>query len=162
MADGVSPVPRPAARVVLCDALGRVLLFRARFAGREFWIMPGGGLNAGESPADGACRELWEETGIRAMPSDLVWVWTRSHVFEFRGLVYDQQERYYLLRLDVPPAITYDNWEDDERNDLVEHRWWTVDEIAASAEVFAPRRLAELLRALLADGPPAAPFDVGV
>jgi 8-oxo-dGTP pyrophosphatase MutT (NUDIX family) len=156
------PIPRPAARVVVCDAVGRVLMFKARFAGRQFWLTPGGGLNPGETHEEAACRELWEETGLRVNGGELTYIWTRTHVFEFKGRLYDQQERYYLLRLDEPPAITYENWEEEERSDLLEHRWWTPDEIEASDEVFAPRRLGALLRELLANGSPLAPFDVGV
>jgi hypothetical protein len=40
-------------------------------------------------------------------------------------------------------------------------RWWTLEEIEESEEEFAPTRLAGLLRALLADGPPGEPIDVG-
>ena len=41
-------------------------------------------------------------------------------------------------------------------------RWWTQEELAASDELFAPRRLPELVAALLRDGPPGEPVDVGV
>ena len=137
-------------------------MFRARFGGREFWITPGGGLNTGETPEQGAARELWEETGLRCDHADLVCVWMRSHVFEFRGRLIDQQERYYLLPCNAGPEITYANWEEDERNDLLEHQWWTADEIEASDEVFVPRRLGRLLRELLHGGAPDEPFDVGL
>ena len=40
--------------------------------------------------------------------------------------------------------------------------WWKADEIAASSDVFAPRRLAQLLRDLLEHGSPPEPLDVGV
>ena len=157
-------IPRPAARVLLCDGEGRILMFKARFEGRgrHFWITPGGGLNDGETHLEAAARELWEETGLRYADVPLQCVWTRSHTFEFRGRLIDQQERYYLLRVDEVPEITYENWEEDERNDLVEHRWWTVEEIEASGEDFVPRRLAMLLGALLRDGAPPEPFDVGI
>ena len=162
MTEETRVVPRPASRVLLCDPEGRILLFRARFAGREFWITPGGGMNAGETPVTVALRELWEETGLRCEPEALACVWTRSHLFEFRGQMIDQQECYYLLRCELGPAITHANWEEEERNDLLEHRWWSADEIEAPGEVFVPRRLGPLLRELLRDGVPAEPFDVGL
>lgn len=160
--DSDEPEPRPAARVLLCDPEGRILMFRARLDEREFWITPGGGLNADETHEMAAIRELWEETGIQASPEVLKCVWTRSHVFEFRGRLIDQREQYFLLRCDAAPAIAYDNWEEEERNDLLEHRWWTADAIQASEEVFAPRDLGRLLQELLREGPPAAAFDVGI
>jgi hypothetical protein len=42
-----------------------------------------------------------------------------------------------------------------------EHRWWTAAEIAASDELFAPSRLAELLTDVLEYGPPPRLLDVG-
>jgi hypothetical protein len=42
-----------------------------------------------------------------------------------------------------------------------EWRWWTVAELHATDDELVPRDLAARLEALLADGPPAAPVDVG-
>jgi 8-oxo-dGTP diphosphatase len=43
---------------------GRVLLCRHEKAGREYWLLPGGGVNAGESLVNALHRELTEEIGI--------------------------------------------------------------------------------------------------
>ena len=43
-----------------------------------------------------------------------------------------------------------------------QHRWWSVDEIAQSSDVFAPRRLADAVRELQQQGVPTQPVDVGV
>ena len=44
---------------------GRVLLCRHEKAGRgEYWLLPGGGVNAGESLVSALHRELFEEVGI--------------------------------------------------------------------------------------------------
>ena len=158
------PIPRPASRVLLCDGLGRILLFKAQFEGRGrwFWITPGGGVNDGETHEEAAIRELWEETGVQIDSSELTCVWTRSHTFEFRGRLIEQRERYYFARCEFEPAISYANWEEYERDDLSEHRWWILEEIEASDEDFAPRRLGSLLRDLLHNGCPTEPFDVGL
>jgi 8-oxo-dGTP diphosphatase len=43
---------------------GRVLLCRHEKPGKEYWLLPGGGVNAGESLATALLRELDEEVGI--------------------------------------------------------------------------------------------------
>jgi 8-oxo-dGTP diphosphatase len=43
---------------------GRVLLCRHEKPGREYWLLPGGGVNSGESLPEALQRELAEELGI--------------------------------------------------------------------------------------------------
>jgi hypothetical protein len=39
-------------------------------------------------------------------------------------------------------------------------RWWSIEEIERSSEVFVPNKMAELLRALREQGAPPSPIDV--
>ena len=43
----------------------RILLCRHEKPGKEYWLLPGGGVNAGESLADALHRELGEEVGLQ-------------------------------------------------------------------------------------------------
>ena len=43
---------------------GRMLLCRHEKPGKEYWLLPGGGVNSGESLVDALHRELGEELGI--------------------------------------------------------------------------------------------------
>ena len=78
MVEHVSP-PADAVRtdfvqVTLVDPRGRVLMQeRDEHAPvwPEMWCFPGGGLDRGEEPVEGACRELAEETGVVVAPEDL-------------------------------------------------------------------------------------------
>ncbi len=43
---------------------GRVLLCRQEKAGKEYWLLPGGGVDGGETLDEALRRELGEETGL--------------------------------------------------------------------------------------------------
>ena len=43
---------------------GRILLLRHAKGGGEVWLLPGGGVERGESLLRALQRELWEETGL--------------------------------------------------------------------------------------------------
>lgn len=154
---------RHAARIVLLDPDGRVFLqeIRASDLGDSVWITPGGGLAPGETHRDAALRELREEVGHT--PAELgPCVWVREHEFAFRGTHYRQRERFYLARTE-PFPVDSSQMEDIEREIVLSHRWWNVNDIEASTDiVFAPRLFAQYLRPLVTGGVPDEPIDVGV
>ena len=47
---------------------GSILLCRHEKAGRDYWLLPGGGVDSGESLVDALHRELGEELGIDDEP----------------------------------------------------------------------------------------------
>jgi 8-oxo-dGTP pyrophosphatase MutT (NUDIX family) len=157
------PWVRPAARVVVLDPDGRVLLFGSRGpdpvpgSAVLFWYTPGGGLEDGENLRDAAARELAEETGLVVAPHALEGpVWLRRHIWPWGDRIIDSRETFFAVRDVVhevaPTALT--EWEvfADEP-----HRWWSAAEIDASDEAFVPADLAERLRELAAgpfSGPP--------
>jgi ADP-ribose pyrophosphatase YjhB (NUDIX family) len=147
------PVGRPAARVLFVDARDRILLFRGGDPARPgpaWWFTPGGGLDPGETSAEGAARELREETGYVAGDLGPV-VFTETVEFGFDGVRYRQTQDFYLVR--VP------RWDVDtsgfsalERASVDTHRWWTLDELAHPTETVYPHGLHALLSRLLPTG----------
>lgn len=64
----------PSVTGVVFDAAGRMLL--VRHADRGIWVLPGGAIDPGETPADALVRELWEETGLHVEPAALLGVFS--------------------------------------------------------------------------------------
>lgn len=158
----MSSVPRlrNAVRAVVVDPDGGVLLVRLEFPHWTGWAAPGGGVDSGEKDEEALRRELAEETGLHEFELGPL-VWTRTHVLE-SGDWDGQVERYYLVRtpaFDPSPKLT---WAQLNAEFVTAIRWWSIEELDRSEELFAPRRLAELLRILLRDGAPTDPIDVGV
>jgi 8-oxo-dGTP pyrophosphatase MutT (NUDIX family) len=74
----------PSVSVALRDGDGRVLL--ARHAEGDVWLLPGGGVEPGETPADAAVREMWEETGLLVRLTRLVGVFGGpQHIVRYRN-----------------------------------------------------------------------------
>lgn len=85
---GAEPAtPREASTVVLIRPDRTIFLIR-RMRAMAFggmWAFPGGSLEAGETPADAAVREIEEETGVTLLPAALTpWHRWLTPVFEPR------------------------------------------------------------------------------
>jgi 8-oxo-dGTP pyrophosphatase MutT (NUDIX family) len=161
--DMTNAIVRPAARLIVIAPDDRVLLFKwthelLRSPSGSVWITPGGGLEGDETYEQAAMRELREETGI-TVPLGAC-VWTRRHVFPWRVAPIDQRERFFVVRV-ADTALSRDGWMPWEHEHQTEERWWSVDEIAASDEWFAPPALASLLPAVLRGEYGNEPIDVG-
>ena len=56
-----------------------ILMVRHVEPSRSYWTLPGGGIEAGETPAEAAVREVWEETGLRVRAVRLLWEGDYGH-----------------------------------------------------------------------------------
>ncbi len=65
--------PYPGGDAAIINAAGEMLLIQRK--DDLLWAMPGGLLEVGETPAEGTCREAWEETGVAVEPVALVGVY---------------------------------------------------------------------------------------
>jgi 8-oxo-dGTP pyrophosphatase MutT (NUDIX family) len=145
----VTVIDRRAARVLLVDAAGRALLLHGSDPARpgtRWWFTPGGGLRDAETPAQGAARELFEETGLRVAPADLGEpIWREVTEFSYDNRHYRQDQDFYLLR--VPEwQVDTAGMEPDEQKTITGHRWWSAAELETGIEQIFPDDLAALLR----------------
>ena len=65
--------PKIAAFGAVFDAEGRILLMQR--ADNRLWAMPGGMVEVGETAAQAAEREFWEETGVRVRAEQLIGIY---------------------------------------------------------------------------------------
>ncbi|WP_432986740.1 NUDIX hydrolase [Dactylosporangium sp. CA-233914] len=149
MTEAAAEIDRWAARVLLLDPSGRVLLLRGCDPARpdhRYWFTVGGGLEPGETLADAAVREVYEETGLRIAAGDLVGpVRTDQVQFPFDGRWYSQEQAFFVVRTDAFTAdVTHFAGYEAATIDVT--RWWSADELDATAERFYPADLASLLR----------------
>ena len=143
---------RPSSRLLVIDQNNRVLLFRCVFnrgplAGRNYWATPGGALEAGESFADAARRELFEETGILsgAIGQEVA---EREFVLQLHDGEYVMaEERFFLVRI-ADQSVSRDHWTPIEIEVMTEHRWWSVEELTSTSEAVFPETLATILASI--------------
>lgn len=154
---------RPAARVVLLDPQGRIFLIRSEDPvdprKPPWWEIPGGGLGAGESSADAARRELYEEAGFTRVEVGPC-IWTQHVQFTFAGYHFDSNERIHVAWSDGTEDYAPAHLEALEAAAMLGARWWPLDDLLASDEPVLPERLREFLPPIVAGVLPAEPIDI--
>jgi 8-oxo-dGTP diphosphatase len=137
-------IPRPAARILLVDGTGRVLLMRFTPDDRPpLWCTPGGAVDPGESYTQAARRELWEEVGLDIDCGPEVAQRTCEFLtFERVEVIAD--ERYFRVDIDrhevKAGALT-----ELEQRVLAGSRWFARAELADWPETIYPADLEQLL-----------------
>jgi 8-oxo-dGTP pyrophosphatase MutT (NUDIX family) len=108
---------------------GKILMERVVYFGREFFTVPGGGIEDGETPEQAVLRELKEECGLDGKivrPLAKLYKSNGTAEYSFEVEVSREQE-----------AITgYDPEESSENPPLKEVLWMSLDEIPEKDRAF--------------------------
>jgi 8-oxo-dGTP pyrophosphatase MutT (NUDIX family) len=154
---------REVARIVVLDRERNVLLVRYEDAvpmdpnGRDpitYWVPPGGGVHAHESRVAAARRELLEETGLNEEIG--IPLWLCRHILRFRGRLVEQVEHFFLVQLSTfRPSVANSTSEA-----IVEHRWWSYEELLQSRAVFFPQGFVKHVGGVIEGIIPSSPITI--
>jgi len=139
---------------LLADVAHRLGLALALLAGGDRGVLlgphagAGGGRDERETVEQTAFREILEETGmsdVRLGP--VVWYGedgTRS------GGGRTVLKEHFIVAHAPTEVLDTEGWTEAERDEIIDTRWWTTDELRASVENIFPRNLGALLETILA------------
>ena len=120
--------------VVVALHEGKVLVMRRHKNGRDYCVLPGGGVESGESPVDASVRELLEETGLTGVVDRHLW--TIEHP--------DRVAHYFLVDVD-PGTMAVGGPEafSQSEDNRYTPEWIALDDL--DTENLQPQPLRELL-----------------
>jgi len=127
---------------ILAHHQGRVVLVREEYPrwGGAYWNIPSGRIEELESPSEGACRELAEETGLVVEAAELVLHGTCAVTSP------DQVSRVWNFTVDVNDASLA---ADDPDGLIQDVRWFSVEKAVRLLRALPYRPLSEPSVAIL-------------
>jgi 8-oxo-dGTP diphosphatase len=122
-------------RVFVVDKEKRVLMVKHRYEEQgkieEFWVIPGGGVEAGEYTADGGIREVKEETGLDIKITRLLWT------VEEKSQNKVSHTNYFLGEIIGGDLVLGFDPEFDANNQILKDvRFFTKDELKKTPRVY--------------------------
>lgn len=110
----------------IIDNAGRMLLIQR--ADNGLWAMPGGALEVGETPAEGALREALEETGVVCTPVALV------GVFDSRRCGTTSAHHLYQFVFLCQPTADEPQTEPSHQHEVRQIGWFTEGELPSNID----------------------------
>jgi 8-oxo-dGTP pyrophosphatase MutT (NUDIX family) len=116
---------RNRAAAIVLNSLGQLLVMYRDNHGREYYVLPGGGVDPGESPGEAVVRELREEASLD--------IRVKRQLYEHH---YDNGDKqyFYLCEASGEPKIAADAVEiaANSQGDFHEPRWLAVEQLPAT------------------------------
>ncbi|GIP27208.1 NUDIX hydrolase [Paenibacillus sp. J23TS9] len=82
-----------AAGGIVENELGQILLVKTQHGG---WVFPGGQVEVGENLVDALCREIEEESGIIAIVSHMIGVYSNTGIYKWHDGITDVPTKLML------------------------------------------------------------------
>ena len=121
----------PSVSATVFDEEKRLLLVRP--ADRNLWVLPGGIIEPGETPADAAVREVWEEAGLYVELTGIFGVFGGG---SDRIVTYPNGDRAAYITTIFRSKRIAGNARPD-RDEIAEVRFFTSEEILSTADTAA-------------------------
>lgn len=146
---------RRAARVLVIDPEGKVLLFEYSHSGSSedalsdkgsYFTIPGGKALSKESFEECARRELEEETGITDKIPGLVLAIRQAPLMMSSGNFVLADEKYFAIFVGKAQALDTSRWSTREKQNIIRVFWCSPSELENLPNLW-PNNLAEILTA---------------
>jgi ADP-ribose pyrophosphatase YjhB (NUDIX family) len=112
--------PKVGVRAAVFDESGRILMVRETTD--NCWSLPGGWAEPGQTVAESAAREVWEETGYVVRPTKLAALWDRAR-HQHPPALHSISRAFFICALEGGEAKT-----SDETSEIA---WFAETEIPA-------------------------------
>ncbi|MCH7229633.1 NUDIX domain-containing protein [Glycomyces sp. L485] len=157
-------IHRRAARVLIVDEDDRALLFFGAGLVRQdadYYFTVGGRVEDGESLAEAAARETFEETGLHVTPEELgnLVAHTEGAWTTHDGVRFYSDDNFFFLRTEHF-EVNLDGLEDGEEKEISRHEWLSLDDLKATDAYVFPIGLAGILKRLIAGESFTEPFEL--
>lgn len=101
-----------------------------------FWVMPGGGIEDGESFHKALSREIYEETGISQIEISKC-IFSRVIYLDLTDKADYYYERYYIVYTEEE-NISDGNLTASEKEVIKQYKWWSKEEIKLNQKYIMP------------------------
>ena len=132
------PTPLAVGDAAIIDHEGHILLIQRADNGK--WALPGGAMEVGETPAEGAVREALEETGVHCRPVALV------GVFDSRLCGSTARHHLYSTMFLCEPVPGTAQGEPTHAHEVLDVRWFAEDELPHDLDPGHGSRIPEAYR----------------